>query len=742
MSFLFRVAHGMFILQTETIVNISKCKYSIVKDNPSEPVPGSSEDSMSEVGLDSFALVGALSSNVDKLERTLQKDSMIFLEKSDEMSSIAKQAIKEVVDYSLKPEFCPGTSKMQQSSIYVDGFDAEQVWLQLDTISNTAMNHAKRVLKRHSKIDRVIPEDVEEALDGMCCCTNMYAPISDSYPNYSIDSELLNGRMADGGEEEDTEEEDDVSNGSEEEPSDSGEFLENEYSRQPVSKSKSQMQVEDEFMKLDEMEAFVREAEELEGRDVGEDDEEMDEDAIDALLENAANIVKKGKRPSKSKRDVEEFDTENVDLSSDPMANAKYEDFFGPKKAKNGKKSVRFELSEETDEDKSEEGLSEEMEYSNSESEDEYAQADGGFNDDLVSEEELAEDIDEQLEDSVKSIHSKKLESIVAKIQKMEEAAIGERDWFMAGEVSASSRPKNSALEIDLDFETTMKPPPQPTEEGTKDLEELIKKRIADHHFDDVIAFKPATEKKSKTTIELDDVKSSKGLGEIYEEDYIASVSAGALEDKDKPIRELAKTQFIDLCAKLDQLSHGQFKPVPSIEEVTFKVDVPAIMMEEATPAFISTASMQKPEEVYKAGQVLHKNITIEDEEGEEQIITKRDGMMQKGGIVKSEVELTREEKKRRRAAKKRAAKKGRASKDESRVNQALASGRQPVPGRKSEADAEALRKLGKNAKSTSKGNFTKSREVFAKLNEIASGVPSTQPPETKKHIPSMHLKL
>ena len=45
--------------------------------------------------------------------------------------------------------------------------------------------------------------------------------------------------------------------------------------------------------------------------------------------------------------------------------------------------------------------------------------------------------------------------------RRLEEAAMGDKDWFMEGEVDAARRPKNSALELDLDFETTVKPPPQ-----------------------------------------------------------------------------------------------------------------------------------------------------------------------------------------------------------------------------------------------------------------------------------------
>ena len=40
---------------------------------------------------------------------------------------------------------------------------------------------------------------------------------------------------------------------------------------------------------------------------------------------------------------------------------------------------------------------------------------------------------------------------------------------------AAARRPLNSALELDLDFERQVRPPPQPTEEATASLEDLIK---------------------------------------------------------------------------------------------------------------------------------------------------------------------------------------------------------------------------------------------------------------------------
>lgn len=45
-------------------------------------------------------------------------------------------------------------------------------------------------------------------------------------------------------------------------------------------------------------------------------------------------------------------------------------------------------------------------------------------------------------------------------------------------QVTAAKRPKNSALEVDLDFEHNVRPPPVITEEVTASLEDLIQKRI------------------------------------------------------------------------------------------------------------------------------------------------------------------------------------------------------------------------------------------------------------------------
>lgn len=41
------------------------------------------------------------------------------------------------------------------------------------------------------------------------------------------------------------------------------------------------------------------------------------------------------------------------------------------------------------------------------------------------------------------------------KIEELEKTALGEKPWQLAGEVTAQSRPENSMLEEDVEFEQT-----------------------------------------------------------------------------------------------------------------------------------------------------------------------------------------------------------------------------------------------------------------------------------------------
>ena len=673
---------------------------------------------------DSFSHPGLLTSLMATIDSTSPED---LLRPSDERSEEVKNSLKEVIALLDDPS----------QALHVDGFDAEQIWVQLDSLSKAAISRVKRVIKRSAELDSVIPADVEEALD------ELLGGVED------VSDEFGKGDDKDSDEDED-EDEDEEEDEDEDEEEDEEE--EDPPSRRPGDRQRASW--EDDYLNMDEMEAFLQDAEDEYARETGDadgSDGEREEEALDGVLEDMMNQA--GRSQSKLRRGGEE----DVDLGSDPLANAKYDDFFEPAQPggggkKNSKKRVHFieaeDDSEEEDASASDSG-SDRDEFADDKFEGDRGSAsegedDGGDGDDRVDE-DSDDRGEEEKEAEPASRHQLRLDRMNNRIQKLEEEALGERDWYMRGEVSGSHRPMNSALEVDLDFETTMKPPPQPTEETTHSLEDLIKQRIADHEFDDVVPIIPAREEKKKTTVELDDVKSTQGLGQIYEDEYLAAQARGASEDKEQPIRDLARKQFIDLCAKLDQLSHGQFRPLPAIEEVTFKVDVPAIMMEEATPAFVSDASMRRPEEVFRPGQSLQKSTVEVDEEGEERVVTKREGMMQAGGVAKSEAELTREDRKRRRAAKKRATKKRKSNVDAERIQRAMAAGTTVVTGRKSEESAQMLRKLASTAKASNQKSF-KSRDVFARMNDINSmragqigGQKGLGEGEMKK---PMHLKL
>lgn len=336
------------------------------------------------------------------------------------------------------------------------------------------------------------------------------------------------------------------------------------------------------------------------------------------------------------------------------------------------------------------------------------------------------------------STHERRLARTADRVARLEGEAMGERDWTLRGEVGAQGRPKNSALGVDIDFDTTVRPPPAPTEETTRSLEELIRSRVAEGRFDDGVRAAPAAPERTRTLVELDDRKSGAGLAELYEKDYVKAVT-GVAEDKDEAVRELAKAQYAALAGRLDALSHAHYRPAPSIEEVTVKVDVPALMMEEAAPQFVSAASMRAPEEVYRAGGLAAaakaaaaaaaRAAAGSDDDSDApaapaaRAAPAAVGMLQAGGVYKSEAELSREDRKRRRAGKKRASKKRTAARDAERAARAVTKGGgAPVAGRKSAAMEEEARRMEKAAKKAGltgrggRGEFTKSKAVFGRI--------------------------
>jgi U3 small nucleolar RNA-associated protein MPP10 len=120
--------------------------------------------------------------------------------------------------------------------------------------------------------------------------------------------------------------------------------------------------------------------------------------------------------------------------------------------------------------------------------------------------------------DSAFSRHELQTARIQEQIASMEEAAMRPQGWQFRGEASAGARPIDSALAVDLDYEQTLRPPPLPTVEASVALEDVIKARIRELRFDNVVRVEVAAPRKDRAVLQLEDGRSRAGLAEVYEE--------------------------------------------------------------------------------------------------------------------------------------------------------------------------------------------------------------------------------
>jgi U3 small nucleolar RNA-associated protein MPP10 len=178
----------------------------------------------------------------------------------------------------------------------------------------------------------------------------------------------------------------------------------------------------------------------------------------------------------------------------------------------------------------------------------------------------------------------------------------------MTGESKSTSRPVNSLLEATPEFEVATKMAPLITVEHTTNLEEVIKRRVLDEDWDDVIPRElpdVAWNKKRGELPEVSQEKSKLGLGELYEREYLKKavgydVDAAEKETDEEKARNEMKALFANLCSKLDALSNYHFAPRPVADEAEVRaVTTPAIAMEEVLPLHVSDARGVAPEEVY-----------------------------------------------------------------------------------------------------------------------------------------------
>ncbi|KAL8720241.1 MAG: hypothetical protein Q9225_002873 [Loekoesia sp. 1 TL-2023] len=259
-----------------------------------------------------------------------------------------------------------------------------------------------------------------------------------------------------------------------------------------------------------------------------------------------------------------------------------------------------------------------------------------------------------------RSNHEKRQAKLAEEIRRLEAANVAKRDWTLSGEARAADRPMNSLLEEDLDFERAGKPVPVITNEVSEDIEALIKRRIINREFDEVIRRRPGdlvtgAAAARRGRFELDDTKAQQSLAEVYEAEHLKKVDPeGYIDKRDEKLKKehaAIESLWADVSAKLDALSNWHFKPKPPQANITVVSDVPKVSMEDARPSagegMGAEESMLAPQEVYKPGEERSRE-------------DKRKEVVLKSGVPVAREEMSREEKlRRRRREKERIKKKG-----------------------------------------------------------------------------------
>lgn len=579
-------------------------------------------------------------------------------------SDLCGHAVKHLFDRSKKDEEKPFGVLPE---LLLEGFDSEQVWEQLHLRNVPLIRYVKKQAKKLISNDEAIVVFVD---DG-------------------DDSEISGNAQS-----EDEEEAADTDSREHEDPlKDNSNADEADENFIPVKHG-----IEDAFLNLDEMNAFLDEQDALEARKGGdeEDDEESDDD-IDYFADVPDEEEDENGEQGPGARYDDFYDAPDTDvLTYDDAFNKigedrdeeldgddeEHDEEDGVPPAQKRTRKVRKAAS--LDDMNEDEELSEGAE----DEEDEEEQVDG---DEDAGETESKGNAGMSLfdaeddEDGSLSTFQKQQKALKRKIGNIEDGMLQEKTWAMRGEATRADRPADSLLEPEFEFEHASKPAPVMTTESTGNLEDIIKRRITDQLWDDVERRKETLGADRRTTSlpEVSEEQSKEGLAEVYEKDYREQVmgeeAAPTVISKEEQAIQL---DFTHLCYKLDALANFHYAPKPPKEDMEVRANVPAISMEEAIPVGVSDAALLAPEEVYKK----HKHL-------------------KEGYAGKGEEELTKEDRRARRRSKK---KRGMKS---SKLN--ISAKGKEVKAAKARGEPTVIA-----ASQSGESDYSKSSKFFAKLQD------------------------
>ncbi|NXN67122.1 MPP10 protein, partial [Himantopus himantopus] len=485
--------------------------------------------------------------------------------------------------------------------LVIENFDEEQIWQQLELQNNAVLDFFKKSIARDAEDeDLCLLSDQEE--DSSDAETNSDKELEDNITEAETEQKNVYTKDKNKAKEKQSKLGESVVQKYSDEDSDIDfdiEALEQQTKtakETTLKKMGRKSIVDDKFFKLAEMEAFLEQAEN-ENREEEEDINYFEDIISDDEEEESEEARVK---PIKSSRDLT------------------YKDFFDPVDdddlAANDVEDNQEEEADSAIEEENEESMSEvedmnEMMMENMRSKEASKKVTFSLPDDSETEDVTDRQLEKGIDPSViKSSFEKRQEKMSKKIKSLEEELLEEKPWQLKGEVTAQKRPENSLLEETVLFDHAVRMEPVITEETTFQLEDIIKQRILDEAWDDVVPKEKPKEEafEYKKRITLDHEKSKLSLAEIYEQEYM-KLHQQKTEEKENPEHKEIQEMMDSLFLKLDALCNFHFTPKPPVPEVKIVSNLPAISMEEVAPVAVSDAALLAPEEIKeknKAGDI------------------------------------------------------------------------------------------------------------------------------------------
>uniref|UniRef100_A0A8B9N887 U3 small nucleolar ribonucleoprotein protein MPP10 n=1 Tax=Accipiter nisus TaxID=211598 RepID=A0A8B9N887_9AVES len=486
--------------------------------------------------------------------------------------------------------------------LVIENFDEEQIWQQLELQNNAVLDFFKKSIARDAEDeDLCLLSDQEE--DGSDAEASSDQELEDSIMEAEAEQKNIYTQDKTTAKEKQSKLRESIMQKYSDEDSDIDfdiEALEQQTKttkETTLKKMGKKSIVDDKFFKLSEMETFLEHAE----KENREEEEDIDyfEDIISDDEEEESEEAKV--KPVKSSRDLT------------------YRDFFDPVDdnddlVANGVEDDQEEEADSAIEEQNEESMSEiedmnEMMVENTRSKEASKKVTFSLPDDSETEDVTDVQLEKGVDpNEIKSSFEKRQEKMSKKIKSLEEELLEEKPWQLKGEVTGQKRPENSLLEETVLFDHAVRMAPVITEETTFQLEDIIKQRILDEAWDDVVPKEKPKEEafEYKKRITLDHEKSKLSLAEIYEQEYM-KLHQQKTEEEENPEHKEIQEMMDSLFLKLDALCNFHFTPKPPVPEVKIVSNLPAISMEEVAPVAVSDAALLAPEEIKeknKAGDV------------------------------------------------------------------------------------------------------------------------------------------